>query len=375
MGIVLGIPKEYQEFEKRVSVVPESIARAKSLDLTILVERGAGEDAFYFDQSFEESGATIVEKREDLMEKSDILSFVQRPSLDDIEVMKEGAIVVGTLYPLRYPEIVERLSKAKVTAFSLELIPRITRAQSMDVLSSQASVAGYHAAVLAAENSPRLFPMITTAAGTIRPAKMLVIGAGVAGLMAIATGKRLGASVSAFDVRKSAGEDVRSLGARFLETSIDASGSGGYARDLNKEEETEQKELLENAVSQSDIVITAASVPGKTAPRIVSAEMVESMQHGSVIVDVAADSGGNCDLTQLSKTIMHKGVKIIGPANLPAEVAYSSSQMYSRNMLSFIELLTSSLKVSRDDFTDQILASCLITRKGKTVQPGIAGGE
>lgn len=375
MDTVVGILKEATGNERRVAVVPDTVSRAKKSSLSFLLEQDAGSSAYFRDSMYEEYGAEILPSRNEVIERSQILAFVQKPSIEDVKLMKKGTVVVGTLDPRNSQGITKALADNSITAFSLDLLPRTSRAQAMDVLSSQSSVAGYHAALLAAELSPLLFPMLTTAAGTIRPSNVLVIGAGVAGLMAIATCRRLGARVAAFDVRRSAGEDVRSLGATFLETKIDASARSGYARELTKEEQEEQQKLLEGAISQADSVITTASVPGRKAPIVVSASMVESMKEGAVLVDLAADSGGNCELTVLSKTVEHKGVKIVGPPNMPSLVPKTSSMMYSRNILSFLELLTNSGKGIPAEFSDDILKATLVTSKGSILlsEPGKGG--
>lgn len=374
MTVRIGVLKETEENEKRVSMIPEVVARANNLGLEVCVETGAGISSYFGDEEYRMSGAKILTDRKELLRTSDIVVTLQRPRDEDIEGMKRGSYLVGLIYPLKFPKIVKQLADQEITSFSLELMPRSTRAQTMDVLSSQASAGGYTAAVLAAANSPRLIPMLTTAAGTIRPARALIIGAGVAGLMAIATLKRLGASVSAFDVRKSAGEDVRSLGAKFLEININAVGEGGYARDLTQEEKNLQEEMLANAISNSDIVITAAGVPGKLAPIVVSRGMVDGMKKGSVLVDLAAESGGNCELTKVGEFVNHKGVTIIGLSNLPAEVPISSSEMYSRNILSFITLLIDDEGNLINEFSDDILESCLVTNRGTVVQGRIGEG-
>ena len=377
MVLTVGVVREVSETEQRVSMVPYVVRKAIEKGLKVIVEKEAGKLAFFDDEQYVGSGAEIREDRNELLGASDIILTLQRPEPVDVEHMKPGSIVIGTIFPGRFPDIVKKLAEYKITSFSLELMPRITRAQTMDVLSSQSSVAGYRAAILAAVNSPRLMPMLTTAAGTVRPSKVFIIGAGVAGLMAIATSKRLGASVSAFDVRKSAGEDVKSPGAKFLETTFDAVGEGGYARDLTADEQAEQQKLLSDAVAEADIVITAASVPGKTAPKIVSAGMIKSMKTGSVLVDLSAESGGNCELTQIGKTIVESGVRIVGPSNLPSEVPFSSSEMYARNILSFLDLLVDEQGNIREAGSDEILKACMVTHDGRTFYKakGAEGGD
>lgn len=374
MTIRVGILKETYAGERRVSMIPDVVAKARNLGIEVLVEKNAGTSSFYEDDEYVRSGAVLTESRDDIFNSCDVITTLQRPSSEDLGRMRAGSFLIGMIYPLKFPDVVRNLAAGNITSFSLELMPRTTRAQSMDVLTSQSSTAGYMAAVMAASNLPRLIPMLTTAAGTIRPARALVIGAGVAGLMAIATLKRMGATVSAFDVRRSAGEDVRSLGGRFLDIGIDAVGDGGYARDLTESEHKEQHDMLERAVAESDIVVTAAGVPGKPAPIIVTSSMVKGMKKGAVLVDVAAESGGNCELTEVGRTVEHSGVRIVGNSNLSSEVPISSSEMFSRNMLSFILLLVDDEGSLRTDFTDDILRSCLVTHKGKVfIQPGKSG--
>lgn len=370
MSIRVGVLKEGADFENRVSLVPDHLARATGMGFGVTIEKGAGDRSLFSDAEYQKNGALIADSRESVLHDSDIVLTLQRPTRDDIGRMREGTVLVGTLLPGMFPELVHDLAAAGITAFSLELMPRITRAQTMDILSSQSAVSGYRAAILGALNSPRIMPMLTTAAGTIRPSTVFVIGAGVAGLMAVSTSKRLGASVSAFDVRKTAGEEVRSLGARFIETSFDAVGEGGYARSLTDEEKAEQDDLLEKAVSGADIVITAASVPGKKAPKIVTRKMVEGMKPGSVVIDLSSESGGNCELTEPRRTIEVGRVKIVGPPNLPSEVPFTSSKMYSRNVLSFLELLKDEGGKLQGDFSDEILHECLVTHGGEiTFEP------
>lgn len=364
MVLKIAVVKERDELERRVPLVPEHVRKAVDMGFEVLVEKGAGDHAFFSDSEYAENGASVSEDRHSIIGDANIMLLFHRPDEETISMMKEGTVLIGSMAPELFPEILSRLAKSMITTFSLELIPRLTRAQSMDVLSSQASVAGYRAAILGALNSPRIMPMLTTAAGTIRPMSVFIVGAGVAGLMAVSTSKRLGASVSAFDVRKTAGEDVRSLGARFIETSFDAVGSGGYARDLTDDEKAEQNDLLTKAVASADVVITAASVPGKKAPRIITRKMVEGMKSGAVIVDIASEFGGNCDLTEPGGTVEFAGVRILGPTNLPSEVPRTSSMMYSRNMLSFLELLLDGEGNLQKDFTDEILVESLVTHRG-----------
>ncbi|MBX8631224.1 MAG: Re/Si-specific NAD(P)(+) transhydrogenase subunit alpha [Thermoplasmata archaeon] len=365
MAISVAVPKENARGERRVALVPEVVSKLSKSNLRVLVEAGAGTQAFYQDQEYEKAGAEIVKDRASLIGSADIILSVQPLRPEDITKMKAGAIAVGFMNPFRNEEGIAAMKSAKITAFALELVPRITRAQGMDALSSQATAGGYKAALIAADNTPRFLPMLTTAAGTIRPAKVLVLGAGVAGLMAIATSKRLGAMVEAYDVRRAAGEQVRSLGARFLELQINAEGSGGYARELTPEEKRQEEAMVREAVAQADAIITTANIPGKRAPRLVTKEMVMSMKPGSVIVDMAAESGGNCELTKVDEVVVENGVSIFGPSNLPGQVPFHSSQMYAKNLQAFLGLLVTKEGNIVSDFSDEILTGSLLVRNGE----------
>ncbi len=296
-----------------------------------------------------------------------MLLTLQPPTVDEAKGLAAGTVVVAVVNATRNLDRVRALRDRKLTTFALELLPRITRAQSMDVLSSQATVAGYRAMLLGAELSPKFLPMLTTAAGTIRPAKVLILGAGVAGLMAIATAHRMGAIVSGYDVRRAAGEQVRSLGAKFLELAINAEGAGGYARELTDDEKKQEQAMVAGAVAESDIVITTANIPGRKAPLLVRAEMVARMHPGSVIVDLAAESGGNCELTKAGETVDSGGVQVAGPLNLPSELAYHASQMFARNLQSFLGLLFTKEGALVSDYSDEILAASLLTKDGAVV--------
>ncbi len=365
MAIRVAVPKETVPGERRVALIPDVVARMAKQGYQVRVERGAGEGAFFDDAAFEAAGAELVEGKEALYRDAELVLKVQPPSEDEVDLMPEGAIVVGFLQPHRYPERVRRLAERKVNAFALELIPRITRAQAMDVLSSQASVAGYKAGVLAADLAPKFFPMLTYAAGTIRPALVLVLGAGVAGLQAIATAKRLGAVVEAYDVRRAAGEQVRSLGAKFLELDIDAEAEGGYARELTPEEKEKERKMVEDAVARADVVITTAQIPGRPAPRLISQAMVERMRPGAVIIDLAAESGGNCELTQPGEKVVHHGVTIYGPVNLPSELPIHASEMYARNLFNFVSLLAREGEGLSPDWDDEIIQKSVLVWEGE----------
>jgi H+-translocating NAD(P) transhydrogenase subunit alpha len=361
MAVVVGVLTETAAKETRVAVVPEIAAKLKAAGVRVLMERGAGmaahfPDALYADAEFSDSAAILA--------SADVLLKVQPPSLAEVNALKKGAVVIGYMQAYARPELVRALKDRGITSFAMELVPRISRAQSMDALSSQASVAGYKAVLIAANTLERFLPMLTTAAGTIRPASVLVIGAGVAGLQAIATAKRLGAVVEAYDVRSATKDQVKSLGAKFIETGVSAEGAGGYARELNAEEKAKQQEVLDARIAASDAVISTASVPGRAAPRIITQAAVERMKPGSVIVDVAAEQGGNCELTRPGETVVHGGVKIVGPLNLPASLPYHASEMYSRNLFNLLKpaLAKGDLVI---DWNDEVFAGAVLTHDGQ----------
>jgi len=365
MPFVIAVPKEMAEGERRVATVPEVVKKLTSSGHEVRIEHDAGMSAYYPDDLFTAAGAKIVFSWTDLVNGAQIMLRVQPPTVAEVDQLVEGTIVIGFMNPARNPEAVIRMRDRKVTAFALELVPRITRAQSMDALSSQATAGGYMATVLGAANCPKFLPMLTTAAGTIRPATVLILGAGVAGLMAIATAKRLGAIVEAYDVRRAAGEQVRSLGARFLELEINAEGQGGYARELTPEEKVKEQQMVSAAVARADIVITTASIPGRKAPLLITRETVAMMRPGAVIVDLAAELGGNCELTRPGKTVWENGVTILGPLNLPAQVPFHSSQMFAKNLQSFLALLFDKDGGLVREFTDEILAASLLVHAGE----------
>jgi len=379
MPVVFAVPKESATGERRVAAVPEVVARLTKAKHEVRVESGAGAESRYPDAEFAAAGAKVLSDRPALFGGAQVVLRLQAPTTAELKGLAEGTIVIGLLNPSRNLEGVARLRDAKLTSFALELLPRITRAQSMDVLSSQATVAGYRAMLIGAELTPKFFPMLTTAAGTIRPARVLVLGAGVAGLMAIATAKRLGAIVEAYDVRRAAGEQVRSLGAKFLELQINAEGAGGYARELTDAEKAQEAEMLAKAVAGADVVVTTAAIPGRKAPILVKKEMVARMHDGSVIVDLAAETGGNCELTSTGKTIEVGGVTIAGPLNLPSQLPFHASQMYARNLESFVHLLLDPQGSLVSDYSDEILAASLLTRGGtvahKPTADLLAGGK
>ena len=360
MSITIGVPRETQPGESRVALVPELATKFAALGAKILVEHGAGSSAQFPDtrsKSVEFCDAASVYAR------SGVLLKVQPLTLAEAGALAEGSVHLGFMQPHNNLPIVQVLRDRRVTSFAMELVPRISRAQSMDALSSQAAVAGYKAVLIAANALDKFLPMLTTAAGTIRPAQVLVIGVGVAGLQAIATAKRLGAQVEAYDVRSATREQVKSLGAKFVETGVVAEGAGGYARELTAEEQAKQQAALDGRIAVADAVITTAGVPGRPAPRIVSRAAVERMKPGAVIVDILAENGGNCELSRAGETVQHNGVRIIGPVNLPAQLAYNASEMYSRNLFNF---LSPALKdgVLKIDWTDEVFAGTVLTHEG-----------
>jgi len=365
MTVVVAVPKEMIPDELRVATVPEIVKKLTQSGFEVRIEHDAGTGAYYPDDLFTAAGAKIVHSRTDLYNGARIVLHVQPPTIAEIDQLAEGTIVIGFMNPARNLDAVIRMRDRKITAFALELVPRITRAQSMDALSSQATAGGYAAAILGAANCPKFLPMLTTAAGTIRPATVLILGAGVAGLMAIATAKRLGALVEAYDVRRAAGEQVRSLGAKFLELEINAEGQGGYARELTPEEKVMEQQMVSAAVAKADIVITTAAIPGRKAPVLITRETVALMRPGAVIIDMAAESGGNCELTQAGRTLQDRGVLIIGPQNLPARVPFHSSQMYAKNLQSFLALLVTRDGAIVTEYTDEILVASLLVHSGE----------
>jgi H+-translocating NAD(P) transhydrogenase subunit alpha len=361
MSVVVGVLAETAAKETRVAIVPEIAAKLRALGVRVLIERGAGAqahfpDALFKDVEFSDAAAILA--------SADILLKVQPPTLAEIAALKPGTVLVGFMQAYARPELVRAMQEKGVTSFAMELVPRISRAQSMDALSSQASVAGYKAVLIAANALERFLPMLTTAAGTIRPAQVLVIGAGVAGLQAIATARRLGAVVEAYDVRSATREQVKSLGAKFIETGVSAEGAGGYARELTAEEKQKQQEVLDARIAASHAVISTASVPGRAAPRIISAAAVERMAAGSVIVDIAAEQGGNCELTRAGETVMHNGVKILGPLNLPASLPYHASEMYSRNLFNLLKPAIPKGELAID-WSDEVFAGAVLTHGGE----------
>jgi NAD(P) transhydrogenase subunit alpha len=377
-SFVIGVPKETFPGETRVGLVPGVLNLTKRLGAQVIVEAGAGFAAGFVDKEYEDKGARIV-SRDEVFSQADVIVQVRgygsNPDAGkaDLEKIKKDQIVIATAEPLAEAELAKEFSKTGAKLFALELVPRITRAQSMDILSSMATVAGYKAVLIAADNLPRMFPMMMTAAGTVSPAKVFVIGAGVAGLQAIASAKRHGAVVCAYDVRPAVKEQIESLGAKFvymeLESS-DAEDSGGYAKEMGDDFLKKQRELMTQVVKENDVVITTAAIPGKKSPVLITEDMVKGMQPGSVIVDLAAERGGNCELTKAGEVVVYNDVKILGPINIPAMVPYHASQMYARNVVTFIQNMVKDGEVNID-MEDEIIRESLVTSGGDVVNPRV----
>jgi NAD(P) transhydrogenase subunit alpha len=382
--VIISVPKESAAGERRVALTPDVVKRLVKQSVDVRVEHDAGVGASHADAAYEEAGATIVRDGEAAWQEADVVLRVQRPFTDggrnEVQLLGEGAVVVGMLYPMANLDLVKRLADRKVTAFSLDQLPRITRAQTMDVLSSMSTIAGYRAVLMAAADHGKFFPMLVTAAGTIAPAKVFVIGAGVAGLQAIATARRLGAVVSAFDVRPAVQEQVESLGAKFISAEqLAAEGEGGYAKELSEEQHQRELELIHDHAKGVDVIITTALIPGKPAPTLITEAMLQDMRPGSVIVDLAAEMGGNCALTQKGETVEQHGVTIMGPVNLPAGMPVHASQMYAKNMQSFLGLFIDKEGNLQLDFDDEIVQGTCITHEGRIVheatRQAIEGGK
>jgi NAD(P) transhydrogenase subunit alpha len=359
----IGVPKETAEGERRVALVPDVVKALTAKEIEVAVESGAGEGAAHPDSEYTEAGAKV---NGDVW-GSEIVLKVTPPSDEEVGRLKQGQVLIGFLEPLTNPALAKSLAEKGLTSFAMEAIPRITRAQSMDALSSQANLGGYMSVLIAARESGSLFPMMTTAAGTVPPAKVLILGAGVAGLQAIATAKRLGAVVTGFDVRSVVKEQIESLGGRFLEVEAvkDAEGEGGYARPLTDEENEKLRGELAEAAKRQDVIITTAQIPGRPAPLLITADAVRSMAPGSVIVDLAAETGGNCELSQPGETVVENGVKVIGPANLPSQMAGDASALYAKNLQNLVELIVDDEANLKLDFEDEIVAGACLTHGGE----------
>jgi NAD(P) transhydrogenase subunit alpha len=373
--MIVAVPKEIYPGETRVALIPQTVSSLIKAGLEIAVEAGAGEGVNRQDREFEAQGARVERNRRRLLSQADIVLMVRGPGSHpdfpaaDLDVLKEGAALIGFLEPLAQPEIMETLAQRKLTLFSMELMPRTTRAQSMDALSSMATIAGYKAVLAAADSLPKLFPMFMTAAGTVTPARVFILGAGVAGLQAIATARRLGAVVEAFDIRPAVKEEVESLGAKFVQLKLEADDTqdaGGYATIQSEDFYRRQQELMAERIKNSDVVITTAAVPGKKAPVLISEEVASAMRPGSVIVDIAAEKGGNCALTKPGEKTVHQGVIVIGPLNLPAQVPVHASQMYAKNISTFLLHLVKEGKLDLDK-KDEITRGAMVARGGRLV--------
>jgi NAD(P) transhydrogenase subunit alpha len=370
MALSFGVLNEAPAQETRVALTPDVAAKLAQLGAELNVERNAGAASHFGDDSY--GGARFHDSARDVLAAARVLLKVQPPTLAEIDALSEGAVAIGFMNAHKNLDVVRRMRDRKITSFAMELIPRISRAQSMDALSSQAAAAGYKAALLAADALDKFLPMLTTAAGTIRPAQVLVIGAGVAGLQAIATARRLGAIVEAYDVRAATKEQIQSLGAKFVDTGVAAEGTGGYARELTDLERAKQQAILDSHIAKADAVITTAAIPGRPAPRIVSKAAVEAMGAGAVIVDLAAESGGNCELTVPGETVVTpNGVKILGPRNLPGQLARHASQMYARNLLNFVQPAIKNGELAID-WQDEVFAQAALTHDGVVRHAGTA---
>ncbi|MBE9099090.1 Re/Si-specific NAD(P)(+) transhydrogenase subunit alpha [Vacuolonema iberomarrocanum] len=375
----IAVAKEIEVGERRVALIPDMVKRLVGMGVEVLVEAQAGAGSFFTDEAYVAAGATIVKGHRELLGAADLVLKVSPPGewedgQSEVDLLPENTTLIGFLHPLGKPEMIAKLAERNITALSMELVPRTTRAQSMDALSSQASVAGYQAVLLGAEALPRFLPMLTTAAGTIRPAKVFVIGAGVAGLQAIATARRLGAVVEAFDIRPAVKEEVQSLGAKFVEVTMDEEtvAEGGYAREISEDSKERSRQVVAEHVQQADIVITTAQVPGKHAPLLVTQEMVESMKPGSVIVDLAAEQGGNCACTEAGRTVITNEVTILGPINLASYTPVHSSQMYSKNILNLLTTLIQDGEMKLN-FEDDIISSVCLTHQGEVRNARVQG--
>jgi len=358
----LAVPTETLSGERRVALDPGTAARFKKLGVQLYIQQGAGRSAYFPDEDYAAHGELVAEAST-LLGNAQVILKIQPPTVDEVGMMPEGAVVASLMQGHRHPEMVKALCERRITSFAMELIPRISRAQSMDVLSSQAAVAGYKVVLMAADIAPMFFPMLTTAAGTIRPAKVVVVGAGVAGLQAISTAKRLGAQVEAYDIRPAAREQVESLGAKMIDTGVSAEGEGGYARELTADEKKQQAEVLARHVAAAHVLITTAAIPGREAPKIITRAMLEAMKPGCVVVDLAAETGGNCELTEAGKTLEHQGVIIHGPTNIASTIPVHASEMYARNFLNFFSPMIQDGEL-RLDWDDEVIAKSALTHEG-----------
>ena len=367
----IAVPKELATHEKRVALSPAAVSQLVKDEHQVSIEKGAGIASNFLDQHYVDAGATIIENRETLLADADLILAVQTPEEEDLKKIKKGATLICFLWALQHPELVKNLQTLGITALGMDAIPRISRAQNMDALSSMSSIAGYKAALMAASELDKYFPMMMTAAGTIPPSKALIMGAGVAGLQAIATCRKLGAVVEAYDVRPAVKEQVQSLGASFVEVPLedaDTETKGGYAKELSNDAQERQRQVMHEHVKKSDIVITTALIPGKPAPLLVTEDMVKDMQAGSVIIDLAAENGGNCELTEAGKTVVKHDVKIVGPINVPSQLSNHASLLYAKNMQALLKLLIKDGEL-HFDLEDVIILNTTITKDGEVVSP------
>ena len=368
MPLVIGVLLETHPGERRLTVVPDVVKKYQGLGAQVVMQKDAGKAAHLRDADF--ADVSFVDTAEEVAAAADVVFCVQAPPASTIAAMKPGSVLCGMLQPWSSAERAQQLIDGQITAFALELLPRISRAQSMDILSSQGAVAGYECALIAADHSPKFFPMLTYAAGSIRPSKVLVIGAGVAGLQAIATARRIGAMVEAYDVRPDTREQVESLGAKFVDTGVSAAGAGGYARELTDEEKAKQAERLGKAVAQADALITTAAVPGKRAPRIITADMIARMKPGAVVVDMAAETGGNVEGTVAGEKVWINDVLIIGPVNIPSRMPVHASEMYAKNLFNFISPFIKDGALALD-WEDEVMAGACLTHAGEVRHAGV----
>lgn len=376
MAVTIAIVKETADHERRVAATPDTVKKLVALGAKVVIEKDAGKESSYLDSAYEAAGATMAPSAADAVKGANVVLKVQA-NADDVALAEKGALLIGQFAPYQNADVIAAASSKGINAFSMELVPRITRAQAMDVLSSQSNLAGYKAVLDAADQFTRAFPMMMTAAGTVAPAKVFVMGAGVAGLQAIATAKRLGAVVSATDVRPAAKEQVESLGGTFIAVQDEefkaAETSGGYAKEMSDEYKAKQAALIEETIAKQDIVITTALIPGRPAPRLVTAKMVESMKPGSVIIDLAVESGGNCELSKAGEVVNHNGVKIVGHKNVPSRLATDASALYAKNLLNLLGLLID--KDSKDlsiNWEDDIVKGIALTKDGQIIHPNFA---
>ncbi|MFH5882789.1 Re/Si-specific NAD(P)(+) transhydrogenase subunit alpha [Halalkalibaculum sp. DA3122] len=376
--MIIAVPKETGKLEKRVALIPETAKQLVDKNFDVWIEKDAGHASNFLDSAYEEAGAKVIADRDKLFSEADLLLSILTPPEEDLQKLKKDSVLVCFLWALQNEELVEKLQSLGVTSLGMDAIPRISRAQNMDALSSMSSIAGYKAALIGANELDRYLPMMMTAAGTIAPAKVLVLGAGVAGLQAIATAKRLGAKVEAFDIRPEVKEQVESLGGTFVEVpdvGEDTETDSGYAKELSEDKQERQRQVIHEHAQKSNIIITTALIPGRPAPLLITKEMVRDMQPGSVVVDIAAEQGGNCELTEPGESVLKHEVKIIGPLDLPSRLAYHASKLYSKNMLALLNLLIDEEGELNFDFEDEIILKTTITHHGEIISPMLKESE